>query len=144
MLGNYKPVSVRGKLQGLHSQNTVPIHAFTQTGNVNLKFLLGSLHMAFLHIFPSHFCLFSPPCTFTCSVSLPSVFPAPLSLSSALECASQQYLMKVWLTGRCCVLSVCVFMFHVRTCSLLNETRDKDCQQEKSQTHLGRIGYFLW
>lgn len=67
--------------------------------------LLGGFFLLLIHLFCS------------CSVKSPSVLPAPLSLSFAVECASQQYLMKEWLTG-CCHACVCVFMFHVRTCSL--------------------------
>lgn len=41
---------------------------------------------------------------------LPSVLPALLTLYFTMECASQQYLMKVWLTGRS---HAWVFMLHV-------------------------------
>lgn len=80
----------------------------------------------FLHItscfFPTH--------SLVLSVSL-HLF-SHLSLSSAEECASQQYLMKVWLTGRCCV--------HVSALScFMCVHADEDCQLGEKEADMVRL-----
>lgn len=133
MLGNYKLANVSGKLQSLCVPVRLLIWIFTQTGNLKLIFTQGisaHLPLSLLSVFPLHIHLFCQS---------PSVFPAPLSLSSAVECASQQYLMKVWLTGRCWMrpsVFSCVMCVHVAS-----QTRWEARNVSRKRV---RIGYFHW
>ena len=89
-VGNYKRAN--GKLQGpLHVWNTVPIHAVhRQEMSVSdscLDLYVRKASRPGLFSSPAHSLVLSASICF--------------HISSAEECASQQYLMKVWLTGRC-------------------------------------------
>lgn len=81
-----------------------------------------------------------PPSRFILLIHLfcqsPSSSPSFFSLSgsSAVECAPQQYLMRVWLTG-CCSVQVSVFSCFVCAHVHSSEQGDRDCQQENTGTH---------
>lgn len=136
MLGNYKLASVRGKLQGLeHCADS----CLTQTGNVNLRFLLGSLHKAFFARLSLSLLFF--PCSFTCPVSL-HLFSCLLCSGMCISAVSDESAVnRALLWAR-----ICVFMFHVRTCSLPKRDRRQELAGGKKMgcTHPDRIEHIHW
>lgn len=126
MMGNFKPAIVSDKLQ-----DRTDTHR--QEMSISSKSSLDLYIRQFCTLFRYSFSVHS------LVQSLSICFPRP----SAVECASQQYLMKVWLTGCCCVhVSVfsCFTCLHV-TSQLRQETGNGS---KKKRYNTGNFSPKLW
>lgn len=123
MLGNYKLVSDRVKL---HTLGQCADSCLTETGNVNLRFLLGHLHTSS----PSHFLLFSAH-SLVLSVSI--YFPSSsFPLLCRGMCISAVFDESV-VNGALCLLCMPVFLCFMCLHVVYQNETDKNCQQEKQR-----------